>query len=223
MAHVNNEVACLAVNVNNNLVNNMAHPLQCHVPPSLQPAVFFMVMVFFFLMAAAVRNLDVNLQKGTGWWGLITAALGFYAGAMLLMECICELMRSSVDWVAPRLLGCCVSTLCFVKSPLEAWSVQNWCCATTHPHVFNPLTAAAAAFLIEDMWGKEVLPLLYTKAYKQHAAHLFPRISSSDPRSVTAGVPYPGRPEFKRGDNLEAAAAPSLDNLNRLHSGEAAV
>lgn len=83
--------------------------------------------------------------------------------------------------------------------------------------------AAAAAFLIEDMWGKEVLPLIYTKAYKQHAAHLFPRISSSDSRSITAGVPYPGRPEFKRGDNLEAAAAPSLDNLNRLHSGEAAV
>ena len=223
MAYVNNGVTCLAINVNSNLVNNMAHPFQCCVPPSLQPAVFFMVMVFFFLMAAAVRNLDVNLQKGTGWWGLITAALGFYAGAMLLRECVCELMSSSVGWVELRLLGSHVLMLCFVKSLLKTRSVQIWCCASTHPHVLNPLTAAAAAFLIEDMWGKEVLPLLYTKAYKQHAAHLFPRISSSDPRSVTAGVPYPGRPEFKRGDNLEAAAAPSLDNLNRLHSGEAAV
>lgn len=79
---------------------------------------------------------------------------------------------------------------------------------------------SAAAFLLEDLWGKEVLPIFYTKAYKQHAAQLFPRISHSDPRSVTAGVPYPGRPEFRRGENLQAAAAASLDNLNRLHRGE---
>lgn len=76
----------------------------------------------------------------------------------------------------------------------------------------------AAAFLFEDMWGKEVLPIFYTKVYKQHAAHLFPRISTSDPRSVTAGVPYPGRPEIRRGDNLVAGAtAPSLVDLNRIH------
>ena len=80
---------------------------------------------------------------------------------------------------------------------------------------------SAAAFLFEDLWGKEILPIFYTKPYKQHAAHLFPRISSSDPRSVTAGVPYPGRPEFRRGDNLEAAeVAPSLANLNRVQRGE---
>lgn len=106
-------------------VVSMVHPLQCCVPPlpSLQPAVFFMVMVFFFLMAAAVRNLDENLQKGTGWWGIITAALGFYAGAMLLRECVCEPMRSSVDGMELMLLGRCVLGLCFAKIPLEAWSV----------------------------------------------------------------------------------------------------
>lgn len=79
----------------------------------------------------------------------------------------------------------------------------------------------AAAFLFEDLWGKEILPIFYTKPYKLHAAQLFPRISHSDPRSVTAGVPYPGRPELQRGDNLDAAqTAPSLANLNRVQRGE---
>ena len=31
--------------------------------------------------------------------------------------------------------------------------------------------------LIEEMWGREMLPLFYTKVYKNHAKMLFPRIS----------------------------------------------
>lgn len=78
---------------------------------------------------------------------------------------------------------------------------------------------AGAAFLFEEIWGKEILPIFYTKPYKVHAAHLFPRISTSDPRSVTAGVPYPGRPEIHRGDNQVAGqTAPSLVDLNRVKS-----
>lgn len=69
------------------------------------------------------------------------------------------------------------------------------------------------------MWGKEILPILYTKPYKNHAKHLFPKISSSDPYAVTAGVPYAGRPELHRGDNVEAQQAPSLNDLNEVQRG----
>ncbi|KDD75767.1 hypothetical protein H632_c507p1 [Helicosporidium sp. ATCC 50920] len=77
------------------------------------------------------------------------------------------------------------------------------------------------AFLFEDLWGKEVLPLFYTKLYKAHAARLFPRISHDDPYSITAGVPYADRREIKRGDNVTALSAPSLQNLDKLRPGDA--
>lgn len=91
---------------------------------------------------------------------------------------------------------------------------------------FGMVTAACSlyagvAFLIEDCWGKELLPIFYTKLYKAHAARLFPRLSQNDPRSITAGVPYPGRYEIHHGDNTVALAAPSLENLDKLRAGQA--
>ena len=40
-----------------------------------------------------------------------------------------------------------------------------------------PLPTPRTAMLIEEMWGREMLPLFYTKVYKRHAKMLFPRIS----------------------------------------------
>lgn len=98
-----------------------------------------------------------------------------------------------------------------------------------------------------------MLPLFYTKLYKKHAKHLFPRISGAapaccscrrcsrrrrcagpvhrayaccrkpaprcaravhDPLSITAGVPYEGRPALHRGDN-ESAMRPTPSLLGR--------
>lgn len=83
------------------------------------------------------------------------------------------------------------------------------------------VTAAVAlymglAFMFEDLWGREILPIFYTKLYKAHAGRLFPRISHDDPYSVTAGVPYADRREIRRGDNLTALSAPSLEDMNAL-------
>lgn len=44
------------------------------------------------------------------------------------------------------------------------------------------------------MWGKEVLPLMYTKIAKKHAKHLFPRISGARaPPLLVAPPPGGGR------------------------------
>ncbi|KAL4449387.1 hypothetical protein ABPG77_007031 [Micractinium sp. CCAP 211/92] len=78
------------------------------------------------------------------------------------------------------------------------------------------------AILFEDMWGREVLPLFYTKAYKKHAKLLFPRVSEHDPMSITSGVPYEGRPELHPGDNLQAMmATPSLISIPRMRNAGA--
>lgn len=78
------------------------------------------------------------------------------------------------------------------------------------------------AMLFEDMWGREVLPLFYTKVYKRHAKLLFPRVSEHDQMSVTSGVPYEGRPELHVGDNVEALmATPSLISIPRMRNAGA--
>ena len=48
------------------------------------------------------------------------------------------------------------------------------------------------AFLFEDVWGKEILPVFYTKPYRKHAVVLWPRISLHDTMDTTAGYPKPG-------------------------------
>ncbi|KAI3426480.1 hypothetical protein D9Q98_008846 [Chlorella vulgaris] len=76
------------------------------------------------------------------------------------------------------------------------------------------------AMLFEEMWGREVLPLFYTKVYKRHAKMLFPRVSEHDPLSISAGVPYEGRPELRHGDNVSAMGpTPSLLSLKRWRGG----
>lgn len=72
--------------------------------------------------------------------------------------------------------------------------------------------------LLEEGLGKEMLPMLYSKLYKTHATMLYPRLSLHDPLSVAPGVPYEGRPELFKGDNVAALQQPSLADLNRIHA-----
>ena len=76
----------------------------------------------------------------------------------------------------------------------------------------------AVGQMCEEMLGKEVLPMFYTKEAMLHAGMLYPRLSLTDQRSISVAVPYEGRFEIKKGDTLDALQQPSLVDLNRIQA-----
>uniref|UniRef100_A0A1D1ZZC8 Uncharacterized protein n=1 Tax=Auxenochlorella protothecoides TaxID=3075 RepID=A0A1D1ZZC8_AUXPR len=90
---------------------------------------------------------------------------------------------------------------------------------------FGIITAIAAFYVAmalscEEVLGQEILPMLYSKKFKMHAGNLYPRISLSDPLALSAGVPYEGRYEIHKGDNVAAMQQPSLVDLNRIQADQ---
>lgn len=76
----------------------------------------------------------------------------------------------------------------------------------------------AVGQMCEEVLGREIVPMFYTKAAMLHAGLLYPRLTQGDRRSISMGVPYEGRYEIKKGDALAA-----LEQLPLMsHGGHAA-
>lgn len=69
------------------------------------------------------------------------------------------------------------------------------------------------AFLFEEAWGKEILPIYWTQLAKIHTNKIWPPLA---PGFEGIGVPKAHSWEIRKGDNAVALSQPSLSDLNDM-------